>query len=164
MGGTSQLLSFCCSFRNTMHFSVPIATARITWKLYHCFQLAQYMQVGLINCLTFSSLEDSIRINANTSFMIYVKKNSMVWVRNRTIPTERPPPVVEVIANFLRIEGATWSAWRIPTAVFSVFYQVAPQLYSRGWVDPVPYSLLFFSGSAGNRTRAPGSVAKNSDH
>jgi hypothetical protein len=24
------------------------------------------------------------------------------------------------------------------------FYQVAPQLYSRGWVDPVPGSLLFF--------------------
>jgi hypothetical protein len=43
-------------------------------------------------------------------------------------------------------------------------YQVAPQLYSRGWVDPVPNQLLFFSGSAGNRTRASGSVAKNSDH
>jgi hypothetical protein len=38
------------------------------------------------------------------------------------------------------------------------FYQVTPQLYSRGWVDPVPDPLLF-SGSAGNRTRASGSVA-----
>jgi hypothetical protein len=37
----------------------------------------------------------------------------MVWVRERTIPTERPPLVGEVIANFFRIEGATWSAWRI---------------------------------------------------
>jgi hypothetical protein len=36
------------------------------------------------------------------------------------------------------------------------FYQVAPQLYSRGRVDPVPDALLF-SGSAGNRTRASGS-------
>jgi hypothetical protein len=35
----------------------------------------------------------------------------MVWVRERTIPTERPPLVGEVIATFLRIEGATWSAW-----------------------------------------------------
>jgi hypothetical protein len=42
------------------------------------------------------------------------------------------------------------------------FYQVAPQLYSRGCVDPVP-DPLFFSGSAGNRTRVSGSVAKNSD-
>jgi hypothetical protein len=31
------------------------------------------------------------------------------------------------------------------------FFQVAPQLYSRGWVDPVPYPLLLRkSGSAGN--------------
>jgi hypothetical protein len=27
----------------------------------------------------------------------------------------------EVIANFLGIEGATWSAWRIPAAVYSIF-------------------------------------------
>jgi hypothetical protein len=53
--------------------------------------------------------------------------------------------------QLLRIEGASWSAWRIPTAVFSIsrqepllFYQVAPQLYSRGWVDPVPDPLLRF--------------------
>jgi hypothetical protein len=44
-----------------------------------------------------------------------------------------------------------------------LFYQVAPQLYSRGSVDPVSDPLLF-PGSAGNRTRASGSVAKNSDH
>jgi hypothetical protein len=69
--------------------------------------------------------------------------------------------------QILRIEGATWSVWRIPRPYswFSrkeplLFYQVAPQLYSRGWVDPV----LRKSGSAGNRTRASGSVAKNSDH
>jgi hypothetical protein len=31
----------------------------------------------------------------------------MVWVRERTIPTKRPPLVDEVIAIFLRIEGAT---------------------------------------------------------
>jgi hypothetical protein len=75
----------------------------------------------------------------------------MVWVRERTIPTERPPLVGEVIANLLRLEDATWSAWRIPTAVFSIsrqepllLYQVAPQLYTRGWVDPVPDPPLFF--------------------
>jgi hypothetical protein len=75
----------------------------------------------------------------------------MAWVRERTVPTERPPLVGEVIANFLRIEGSTWSAWRIPTAVLSIsreeqllFYQVSPQLYSRGCMDPVPDPLLFF--------------------
>jgi hypothetical protein len=34
------------------------------------------------------------------------------------------------------------------------FFQVVSQLYSRGWVDPVPDPLLLrISGSAGNRTR-----------
>jgi hypothetical protein len=48
-------------------------------------------------------------------------KNSVAWVRERTIPTKRPQLVGEVSANFLRIDGATRSAWRIPTAVFSAF-------------------------------------------
>jgi hypothetical protein len=38
------------------------------------------------------------------------KTNSMVGVRERTIPTERPPLVGEVIANICGLEGATWSA------------------------------------------------------
>jgi hypothetical protein len=73
--------------------------------------------------------------------------------------------------QLVRIEGVTWSAGRIPRPYsrFSrqeplLFYQVAPQLYSRGWVAPVPDPLLFFPGSSGNRTRASGSVVKNSDH
>jgi hypothetical protein len=45
------------------------------------------------------------------------------------------------------------------------FFQVAPQLYSRGSENPVPDPLLLRkSGSAGNRTRTSGSVGKNSDH
>jgi hypothetical protein len=45
------------------------------------------------------------------------------------------------------------------------FFQVAPHLYSRGWVDPIPNSLLLRkSGSSGNRTRTSWSVARNSDH
>jgi hypothetical protein len=45
------------------------------------------------------------------------------------------------------------------------FFQVAPHLYSRGWVDPVPDPLLLRkSGSIGNRTRTSGSVARNSGH
>jgi hypothetical protein len=44
------------------------------------------------------------------------------------------------------------------------FFQVAPQLYSRGWMDPVPDPLVLLSGSAGNRTRTSESVARKSDH
>ena len=40
------------------------------------------------------------------------------------------------------------------TGAATIFIQVAPQLTSRGWVDPVPDPLLLRkSGSAGNRTR-----------
>jgi hypothetical protein len=45
------------------------------------------------------------------------------------------------------------------------FFQVAPQLYSRGWMDLVPDPLLLRkSCCAGNRTRTSGSVARNSDN
>jgi hypothetical protein len=97
-------------------------------------------------------------------------KNSMVWVRERTIPTERPPLVGKVIANFCgqRVPRGQRDGSLRPYSRFSrqktiLFYQIDPQLYSRGWVDPVPDPLLLF-GSAGNRNRASGSVAKNSDH
>jgi hypothetical protein len=41
------------------------------------------------------------------------------------------------------------------------FYQVAPQLFLRGSVDPVPDPLLFFFFQ---KIWASGSVAKNCDH
>jgi hypothetical protein len=64
--------------------------------------------------------------------------------------------------QLLLIEGAAWSAQRIPTAVNFGFLdrshyisiQVAPQLSSQGWGDPVPDPLLLKkSASAGDRTR-----------
>jgi hypothetical protein len=66
--------------------------------------------------------------------------NPWPLVRKRTIPTEQTPLVGEVSANILRVEGVTWSAQRIPTAVNigfqdrsrCFFIQVDPQLSSRG--------------------------------
>jgi hypothetical protein len=54
-------------------------------------------------------------------YLQYAHINSVASVRKETIPTERPPLVREVSTNILRIEGATWSAGRIPTAVLSAF-------------------------------------------
>jgi hypothetical protein len=62
------------------------------------------------------SCQSSLTVNYNAS-QYQNRVNSVASVRKRTIPTERPPLVREVSANFLLIEGATWSAWRIPTAV-----------------------------------------------
>jgi hypothetical protein len=73
----------------------------------------------------------------------------------------------------LRTEGAARSGWTDPydrilgllNRTRYYFFQVAPQLYSRSWMDPVPDALLLRkSGSARNRTRTRGSVVRNSDH
>jgi hypothetical protein len=62
-------------------------------------------------------------------------------------------------------DGSLRPYFRISRPVPLRFFCVAPQLYSRGRVEPVPDPLLLKKcGSAGNRTRTSGSVARNSDH
>jgi hypothetical protein len=69
--------------------------------------------------------------------------------------------------QLLRIEGATWSAWRIPPAVFSRFSRQEPLCFLSSSSSVVLTRLsgtrsrpTTFLGSSGNRTRASGSVAK----
>jgi hypothetical protein len=57
-------------------------------RLFYYNIKAILMQMGL----------ESAYIHDNTK-KLKKKLNSMVWVRERTIPTERPPLVGEVIAN-----------------------------------------------------------------
>jgi hypothetical protein len=93
--------------------------------------------------------------------------NTVALLREGTIPNERPPIVGEVSDNFCgymlsrgQRDGSLWPYSR--SRYF--FSQVAPQLYSRGWVDPFPDTLLLRKfGSAWNRTWTSGSVARNSD-
>jgi hypothetical protein len=85
----------------------------------------------------------------------------MAWVCEQTIPTELPPLVGEVSADFYPIEGAKCSTWHFYGRILGFLdrsryfiFQVASQLYSRGWVDPVSDSIhLKKSDIAGNRTR-----------
>jgi hypothetical protein len=71
------------------------------------------------------------------------KNNSVAWVIERTIPIERPPLVGEVNASTLGYldRGRYFS------------FQVAPQLYLRGWVGPVPDPL--FLRKSGSRESNP---------
>jgi hypothetical protein len=96
---------------------------------------------------------------------------SVAWVRERTIQTESPPLIGEVSPfadKGCRLVSMTDSYGRVlgfldRSRYFS--FQVAPQLYSRGWVNPVLDPLLLRkTGSVGNPTRTSGSVARNSDH
>jgi hypothetical protein len=72
-------------------------------------------------------------------YFLIIKLNSVALVRERTMPTERPPLVGEVVPTFAD-RGVAWSAQRIPTVVILgfldrsryCFFQVASQLSSRG--------------------------------
>jgi hypothetical protein len=46
---------------------------------------------------------------------IKTKLNTVALVRERTIPTERPPLAGEIVST--SAEGVAWSAQRIPTVV-----------------------------------------------
>jgi hypothetical protein len=116
-------------------------------------------------CRTFCSLF----ITADTySTTIYI--NSVAWVRERTIPTDDSRLSAKLVPTFAdrgcHVVSVTDPYGRILAFLDRsryFFFQVAPRLYSRGWVDHVPDSLLLRkSCSAANRIRASGSVARNS--
>jgi hypothetical protein len=99
-------------------------------------------------------------------------KNSVAWVCEWNIPTERLPFVGEVSIKFMDRRCRMVSETDLQDRILDFldrnhyyFFKEVPQLHSRGWVDPVPYSLILRkSGSAGNRTRNSVSVARNPDH
>jgi hypothetical protein len=95
------------------------------------------------------------------------ERNSVAWVRERTIPTERPPLVGEVSSNFCeyRVQRGQRDGSLRP---YSRLSRPEPLLFLSS-----SFSIVFtrlsgprsrMSGSAGNRTRAFGFVTRNSDH
>jgi hypothetical protein len=98
------------------------------------------------------------------------KLNSVVLVREGTMPTERPPLVGEVVPTFgdrgCRVVSATDFHGRYLDFLDRsryFFFQVAPQLSSRGWT---PFQNRCFSENLetpGIELRTSGSVARNSD-
>jgi hypothetical protein len=97
---------------------------------------------------------------------IYIKKLHGLSPR-ANYTTERPPLVDEVSSNFLLIEGATWSSWRIHTAVFSVFWTGAATFcfkYLLSYTheaERTSFQTRHFSENLvapGNRTRTSASV------
>jgi hypothetical protein len=82
------------------------------------------------------------------------KLNSVASVRERTIPTERPPLVGTKECHVVSMTDPYGRILGFLDRRRYFFIQAAPQLYSRGWVDPVLDPLfLRKSGSADNRTR-----------
>jgi hypothetical protein len=86
---------------------------------------SMWVIIGLDQCLLPAARSPYLHVHLKTENSL----NSVAWVRERTIPTERPPLVSEDRAYGRNLGFLDRSRY---------FFQVAPQLYSRGWVDPVP--------------------------
>jgi hypothetical protein len=102
---------------------------------------------------------------------LIIKLNSVALVRELTIPRDRrlSAKLVPTFADTgYRVVSATDPHGRIIWFLDRrryFFFQVAPQMYWRGWMDPVPDPLFLRKfGNVGNWTRTSGSVARNSDH
>jgi hypothetical protein len=149
------------------------ANVWITYKKTNCAQLM--WGSGLNSCTSRGAIlkenwitdqDERFPCNKETK----KKLNSVAWVRERTISSERPLLVGEVSANFLRCHVVSVTDPYCSNLGFLdrsryFFFQVAPKLYSRCWMYPVPDPLLLRKfGSAGNRTRTSESVAGNPDH
>jgi hypothetical protein len=89
------------------------------------------------------------------------------------MPTELPPLVGEVSADFCALRGVSWSARRIPKVIFSVFLTGAATFHSKELlnctheVECSPFQTDYFSGNLvapGIEPGASGSVARNSDY
>ena len=115
--------------------------------------------------------------NSAQDFRNFIHINSVALVRERTIPTERPPPVGEVSANFCGQRGVAWSAQRVPTAVKLCFLDLEPLHFysSSSSIDLRRLTRLSRHRSRPTTTQknlaVPGiepgtsvSVARNSDH
>jgi hypothetical protein len=115
-------------------------------KLNHLFNRSETHNWYNISSYNFALL------NYLCSCINFYIKNSVASVRKRTIPTEQQPLVSEVIANFSADRGCHVVSVTNPYGRILgfldqsryYFFQVALQLYSRGWVDPVPDPLFFF--------------------
>jgi hypothetical protein len=83
------------SHRIWIMYEILIAT-RNSWKRYHSFRCI----LGTLAADHKRLLQSLIQETSVRSIRSMHKKNSVVWVRERTIPTERPPLVGEVTVNF----------------------------------------------------------------
>jgi hypothetical protein len=91
---------------NLLLYKALIRTAATRWLasvncgicICYVWTAADFMWC-LIACHSITCHQESRSPVVHNSYFVKLK-NSMVWVRERTIPTERPPLVGNVIANF----------------------------------------------------------------
>jgi hypothetical protein len=94
----------------------------------------------------------------------------MAWVREWTLQTERlsaklVPTFADIGCHVVSVKDPYSRILAFLDQSRYIFFQVAPQLYSRGWVDP--FQIHYFSANLvvpGIEPGASGYVARNSDY
>jgi hypothetical protein len=113
---------FCCLSSYAFCFLYITLLSSSPWSSLPSLQLFYFLLPGATYRHAFVYEGGSLTLCADCTFL---RKQLKVGIFRHptqlTIPTERPALVSEVSANFLWIYGAVWSAWRILTAVMSVF-------------------------------------------
>jgi hypothetical protein len=105
-------------------FSAGNVKVMLKWcYYYYCTGLLLWscacQPLEIVNCLWVMYVIHSVWLVRRQSWLsLKLKLNSMALVRERTIPTERPPPVGEVSANLAQQFGTTllfyasWNWWK----------------------------------------------------
>jgi hypothetical protein len=81
--------------------SVPRYTHTAIWTLITLYIIHYFHQEQRLRCDLYDR-RITARFPSVKTFIYCLKLNSVAWVRERTIPTERPPVVGDVSANFCR--------------------------------------------------------------
>jgi hypothetical protein len=142
--------------------------------------------VTVWNTLFLSQTTHGVSITKTNQLLVSGNNPRLLWESHETQTNKKQTPWPQSASELYRPSDRRLLAKLVPTFadrrchVVSVtdpydrilafldrsryfFFQAAPQLYSRGWVDFVPDALLLRkSRSAGNRTRTFVSVARNS--
>jgi hypothetical protein len=113
------------TYRTLILWSVYIFSSTFQWNMF-------------LSCVHLIHLSMTWTIEATL-------KNSIALVREQTIPSERPPPAAKLVPTFANggchVVVVTDFFGRILSFLDRssyFFFQIAPQFYSRRWVDPVP--------------------------
>jgi hypothetical protein len=171
IGQTNLFKMYYLSFL-LLHFKLKPKGNKTLLGVRSVDRLMKYHEMWICN-----DLKGSLNWKGNISLLVNMKKITAKLTTKLRGLSPRANCTYRVIpacrrswCKRLLIKSAMLLAWLIPTPYSRIsrpepllFFQVAPQLYSR--VDPVPDPLLIRkSGRAWNQTRTSGSVASNSDY
>jgi hypothetical protein len=103
-------ISFRVTLRLTVSQSVSLGVEPTLWTFDQILLPFEEFVSGMVSCQR--GHPTKTRKQIYIYIYIYVYINSVAWVRKRTIPTERPPPVGEVSANFWAPRGQSGGSLR----------------------------------------------------